>query len=268
MACVGRFLTFSLFCSINVSVGKDVPTAAELGAIIDETRTLTENLTNRMDAMTAIFGESLRLMTSADGRMRTTMSQKGMIVHTDNNTNPAGQGGAMFTRWGKHTCPEGSDIAYTGFTTGGYSGHSGAGSNVLCAHSVPQFDRTFSRTTSKVNFLYGAEYEEIWMTRLIDQDAPCVVCRSASRTTAILVPGRHECMDGWNTEYHGFLVGPKHDDAGNSDYICLDSEPGSIEGGYQDHDGHWLFNVVFSCGALPCPPYKTNYFVPCALCTK
>ncbi|XP_071092976.1 uncharacterized protein [Haliotis cracherodii] len=268
MGCLARFLTFSLFCSINTSVAKDVLNATELGTIIGETRSMTENLTERMNAMAAIFRESLRLMKSADVKMRQLMEQEGGPVLADNKTDAEHPGGAIYTRWGQHVCPEGSDIAYTGFTTGGYSGHTGAGTNVLCTHSSPQFDRTFIRNTTKHNYLYGAEYEEIWKTSLVDQDAPCVVCRSVSRATAILVPGRHECMTGWNTEYYGFLVGSKHDDAGNSDYICLDSDPGSIEGGYQDHDGRWLFNVVFSCGALPCPPYKNDYFVPCALCTK
>ncbi|XP_046558224.1 uncharacterized protein LOC124267355 [Haliotis rubra] len=153
------------------------------------------------------------------------------------------------------------------FTVGGHSAHKGSGSNMLCAHSEPQFTRTFSRTTGKFNYLYGAEYEQIWRTDLTNEDAPCSVCVGLTRSTATLVPGRHECMEGWRTEYWGFLVGPKHADAGNADYIFLDSEPKATEGSYQDHDGRLLFNVEYQCGALPCPPYKTGFFVPSALCT-
>ncbi|XP_046353840.2 uncharacterized protein LOC124133451 [Haliotis rufescens] len=266
MACLVRFLTCLLFCIFKVVSTASVPSATEMKTSLQDTQEMAENLTQRMDAMSAMFSENVRLMNSAEIRLRHTMDVDGGLV--DTQTKLERRGGAVYTRWGHDTCPGGSYLAYSGFTVGGHHSHAGAGSNILCTHPEPQFEKTFARNTSSYNFLYGAEYEQIWRSDLADQDPPCAVCRSATRTSAILVPGRHECMEGWNTEYWGFLVGPKHDDAGNSEYICLDSDPKSIEGGYASHDGRLLFNVEYQCGSLPCPPYKNTYFVPCALCTK
>ncbi|XP_046581841.1 uncharacterized protein LOC124289275 [Haliotis rubra] len=262
MACFCRFLAFMVVCIMVASVST-APSATEMKTNLQDMQAMAENLTERMGAMSAIFSENVRLMNSAEIRLRHMMSVEG--GHWDNKTK---HGGAIYTRWGHDMCPEGSYLAYSGFMVGGHHSHVGAGSNILCTHPEPQFDRTFARNTSLHNFLYGAEYEGIWKTDLTNQDAPCAVCISATGTSSILVPGRHECMEGWNTEYWGFLVGPKHDDKGNSEHICLDSEPAAIEGGYQSHDGRWLFNVESQCGALPCPPYKSGYFVPCVLCTK
>ncbi|XP_046581839.1 uncharacterized protein LOC124289273 [Haliotis rubra] len=258
-----------LLWTVHKALCKGGVTATQMKTAIQRTQELTRNLSKHMDAMSGMFAESLKLMDSAETRMRASLRGGGRGGGDYANKIPVTgyHGGAVFTRWGSDTCPEGTEPAYSGFTVGGHSAHKGSGTNMLCAHSEPQFTRTFGRTTGKFNYLYGAEYEQIWRTDLTNEDAPCAVCVSITRSTATLVPGRHECMEGWHTEYWGFLVGPKHADAGNADYICLDSEPKATEGSYQDHDGRLLFNVEYQCGALPCPPYKTGFFVPCALCT-
>ncbi|XP_067668314.1 uncharacterized protein [Haliotis asinina] len=273
MAFLTSVVLVLLLCTVRKSLCKSAITTKQMKTAIQETQAMTRNLSRHMDAMSGIFAESLKLMGSAETRMRASLRGGGGGVgggggdYTNKIPVTGHHGGAVFTRWGHDTCPEGTETAYNGFTVGGHFTHKGSGSNMLCAHSDPQFTRTFTKTTSKVNFLYGAEYEQIWRTDLTNEDAPCSVCVSLTRSNAILVPGRHECMEGWHTEYWGFLVGPKHADAGNADYICLDSEPKAIEGSYQDHNGRLLFNVEYQCGALPCPPYKTGFFVPCALCT-
>ncbi|XP_046558225.1 uncharacterized protein LOC124267357 [Haliotis rubra] len=98
---------------------------------------------------------------------------------------------------------------------GGHSAHTGSGTNrcFVLTRNPSSLGRS-AEQQANLNYLYGAEYEQIWRTDLTNEDALCAVCVSITRSTATLVPGRHECMEGWHTKYWGFLVGPKHADAG------------------------------------------------------
>lgn len=54
------------------------PTAKQMRGILQETQALTWNLSKRMDAMSEMFDESLKLMNSAETRMRQSLGGGGV----------------------------------------------------------------------------------------------------------------------------------------------------------------------------------------------
>ena len=53
-------------------------------------------------------------------------------------------GGAIYTRWGKSSCPqvEGTQIVYSGITGGTAWNQPGGGANYLCMPKVPEYSPT------------------------------------------------------------------------------------------------------------------------------
>ena len=54
---------------------------------------------------------------------------------------PASRGGAIYTRWGKSSCPqvEGTELVYSGITGGTWYTQSGGGANYLCMPKNPEY---------------------------------------------------------------------------------------------------------------------------------
>ena len=85
-------------------------------------------------------------------------------------------GGAIYTRWGKSSCPTtpGTQLVYAGQVGGTYSGQSGGGANVLCMPLDPQYS-SYTPGVQGHSYMYGAEYEQpIGGTG--NDDATCAVC--------------------------------------------------------------------------------------------
>ena len=123
--------------------------------------------------------------------------------------------------------------------------------------------------TSDVNYVYGVEYEtNFWKTGSQDEDVPCAVCRSPRHTSALMIPATDQCFQGWTSQYTGRLASSYHSHGSGKNYICVDKNPSFILGGSRNTEGALLYPVVSECGALPCPPYKSDKVVLCVICTK
>ena len=104
-------------------------------------------------------------------------------------------------------------------------------------------------------------------TNLHDHNVPCAVCKS-QRPTALMLPGKNRCYDGWNVEYTGYLVAAHSGHEGKSEFICLDGESEKDESGYRNEDGALMYRAAARCGSLPCPAYEEKRLILCAVCSQ
>ena len=68
--------------------------------------------------------------------------------------------GAVYTRWGKTTCPSTARLVYFGVAAGAHYTHPGTAANYICLPHNPEYYRSGppSRYTA---YVYGAEYLEM-----------------------------------------------------------------------------------------------------------
>ena len=184
-------------------------------------------------------------------------------------------GGAVYIRWGRTVCPFGSVALYKGVAGGSWYSHTGGGSNYLCLPHDPIWG-AFNTGVEKNSKIHGSEYQSPTGFRLNnnhylplhDNNVPCVVCRSQTKSSVITLPARNQCYGGWNTEYTGFLMAGNVWHPGRTEFVCMDGEPETVPHGYSNEEGALFFNVEGVCGSLPCPPYVTRREITCAVCTK
>ncbi|XP_028398310.1 short-chain collagen C4-like [Dendronephthya gigantea] len=185
-------------------------------------------------------------------------------------------GGAVYTRWGRKTCPGTNKTTklYSGVMAGSHYTHPGGGSNYLCLPLNPVFEKISGG--SQGGYIYGTEYEiysaqkQIFPnSNLHDHDAPCAVCHSESRASHVMIPARNVCPSGWTMEYKGYLMAEHHNNGkGRTQYICVDGKPEATIGSHVNKDGALLYFVESTCGSIPCPPYVQGYELTCVVCTK
>ena len=184
---------------------------------------------------------------------------------------------ALFTSDGVVTnVHTGSEAVYRGVAGGSWYDHTGGGSNYLCLPLEPIWG-AYNEGVEKYSKLYGSEYQNPTgfglnnnhNRPLHDNNVPCVVCRSQTKTSVVMIPARNQCYSGWNTEYTGYLMSAtilRTKDV-QSLYAWME-QPESDPSGFRDEDGALFYNVEGVCGSLPCPPYAPRREITCAVCTK
>lgn len=102
---------------------------------------------------------------------------------------------------------------------------------------------------------------------VVIDDVPCAICRVKPGTATIMIPAKNTCPQGWTLQYHGYL-GTSYYSAHATEFICVDSDPEYFEGTRQVNSGwHEILPVKAYCGSLPCPKYKQDQYLSCAVCT-
>ncbi|XP_060607150.1 uncharacterized protein LOC132759400 [Ruditapes philippinarum] len=183
------------------------------------------------------------------------------------STNEKSTDGTTYIRWGRTTCPDKAFLVYKGYVAGSHYTHSGTGSNPLCLPENPDYDKTKAgfQTAGRI---YGAEYETNsypnWKY-LHNHEIPCAVCR-IPRNNVLMVPGKDRCHDDYILEYKGYLMA-EHFSHSASEFVCVDGNPETIEGTYQDMNGRLFYFVEGECGSLRCDPYKNGLELTCAVCS-
>ena len=135
-------------------------------------------------------------------------------------------------------------------------------------HDPELLPSDFPTTTDSgyVAWLYGSEYQFTYKNVAIDDDVPCAICKVSPATTTMMVPAKLTCPQNWTLQYHGYL-GSSYYDHKASEFICIDSDPEYFEGlRLLNSDGLLIYPVRMSCGSLPCPRYKQDQYLPCAVC--
>ncbi|XP_066271270.1 short-chain collagen C4-like [Branchiostoma lanceolatum] len=184
-------------------------------------------------------------------------------------------GGAVYIRWGRTSCDEGTGTVtvYSGLAGGAFYTNNGGGGNYQCLPADPEWGRYDDGVQGWKSFMYGAEYGlssnvPYDKATFHDRDVPCAVCYSLSRRAQLMIPSRKTCPEGWTREYGGYLMAAKHDHNGRTEFVCMDGEPEVLPGGEGNKDGALFYPVEARCGSLPCPPYVEGRELTCVVCTK
>ncbi|KAJ8041741.1 Short-chain collagen C4 [Holothuria leucospilota] len=144
-------------------------------------------------------------------------------------TPPSNTSGAVYIRWGHHSCPLTSMLIYSGSAAAPHYASTGNGANQLCLPEDPIYDQPVAGVGGSRAFLYGLEYQvdsfpthnnRLW------HDVPCAVCKAPSRFAKLMIPGKNICPDeDWTLEYGGYLMAERaHSAHRRSLHICVDRE--------------------------------------------
>ena len=118
-------------------------------------------------------------------------------------------GGVVYTRWGKSTCPSvsGTTLVYAGRAGGTWYQHKGGAANYLCMPNDPDY-LSYQSGVQGYNYVYGAEYETHGgpLTAVRDHNVPCAVCYASTRVAVTMIPAKTQCPSTWTLEYSGYLM--------------------------------------------------------------
>ena len=187
----------------------------------------------------------------------------------------SGSGGAIYTRWGKSSCPqvEGTKIVYSGITGGSRWNEQGGGANYLCMPKVPEYSTTLRYrpgANGHHSLMYGTEYHGLPLQTTASHNAPCAMCHVSTRSAVLMIPAKASCPPTWTREYYGYLMtahkAPAHY---RTMFICVDQDQESMPGSAVNTHGAVLYHVEAYCGSsIPCPPYNNHQELNCVVCTK
>ena len=170
---------------------------------------------------------------------------------------PSG-GGAVYTRWGRTTCPtdQGTELLYSGRAGGTDFGIKGGAANFLCLPDDPdhlpyQAGVQAYRLVAGIDYYFGSIQP---VASSNSHNAPCAVCYVATRSVVVMIPAKTQCPANWTVEYVGYLMTEWHTHS-RSMYECVDKDPESIPGLNANEGPIGRFHVVEPvCGGLSCPP--------------
>ncbi|XP_052699044.1 short-chain collagen C4-like [Crassostrea angulata] len=227
-------------------------------------------LLNDPSALLSRIEDVERKMLAMDTQMTQLKSQldNGLLSHH--------KSGAVFTRWGRKTCPvvNGTTILYSGVAAGRIYNDKGDGINTLCMpHNPDSAPVDLLGAPNQYHFgrIFGSEYEFSYKNVARNDDVPCAVCYDVYATTSVMIPGKIVCPSHWTKQFDGFLSSGSHyTDQTGGEYLCLDRDPEyATEGArQQDYNGRVFYPVEAVCGSLPCPPYENGKYVSCVVCIK
>jgi hypothetical protein len=146
------------------------------------------------------------------------------------------------------------NVLYTGYVGGSPHHLVGGAANYVCLPSDPVWGKYQDALNSLVGMMYGTEFQTneqrtggdqfFFGEALYDEDALCAVCRSTTRGTTVMIPGRNVCYDGWHAEYSGFLMsGASINGRGASEFVCVDARPDQEPHSRQNDDGKLFYFV-------------------------
>ena len=182
-------------------------------------------------------------------------------------------GGAVYTRWGRTSCPsgQGTELLYSGRAGGTNYQHKGGAANILCLPNDPQYSRYGSGVTG-YSPLTGVQYNVAVgqpLRTVHSHNMPCAACYTSSRVTVLMIPAKLTCPTNWTTEYTGYIMADYHSHNGRYLYECIDQAPESVPGlNAWDSNNALYQHVEATCNSLSCPPYDAEKEVTCVVCTR
>ena len=179
-------------------------------------------------------------------------------------------GGVVYTRWGKSSCPSvsGTTLVYAGRAGGTQYTHKGGAANYLCMPDDPDY-LSYTPGVQGYNYVYGAEYQTHGGTlrAVFNHNVPCAVCYASTRVAVTMIPAKTQCPSNWTLEYSGYLMS-EHYTHNRAMYECVDKNPDSVPGSAANTNGALFYHVEASCNGMLCPPYDPQKELTCAVCTK
>ena len=184
-------------------------------------------------------------------------------------------GGVVYTRWGKTSCPNvtGTELVYAGRAGGSWHRQMGGGANYLCMPNDPDYLQ-YQPGVQGLSPVYGAEYQSYQgpLQAVHDHNVPCAVCYASTRVAVTMIPAKSRCPSTWTLEYSGYLMSAYRGYSSSLNYRtmfeCVDKNAGSVPGSAANSDGALFHHVEATCTGMPCPPYDPQKELTCAVCTK
>eukprot|EP00420_Gonyaulax_spinifera_P000815 CAMPEP_0197930440 /NCGR_PEP_ID=MMETSP1439-20131203/105456_1 /TAXON_ID=66791 /ORGANISM="Gonyaulax spinifera, Strain CCMP409" /LENGTH=191 /DNA_ID=CAMNT_0043553129 /DNA_START=49 /DNA_END=626 /DNA_ORIENTATION=- len=155
-------------------------------------------------------------------------------------------------------------LIYSGFAAGSHYHHTGSGANIVCLTEAPVFPPGFGQTSHRFSaLLYGTEYEGSGKNQ--NGDAACAMCSYEGRSVYVQW-GRHDCGQGQETLYKGFVMAEYHRHQ-KSEFVCVDySRSVHAHSSSRSDNGNLWYHATYRCGSLPCGPYAHVVQASCAVC--
>ena len=181
---------------------------------------------------------------------------------------PAGpsRGGVVYTRWGKATCRNGTDLVYAGVMGGSLHAAVGGGTTRLCMPVDPEYNLPFITGTQTYSTLYQVEYQETVASA--NSEIPCAICVVPTNELVLMIPAKTSCPTAWTREYYGYLMSERvHTGHRRSTFECVDKDLDSF-GTAQVAAGGLMGHVEAACNPYSCPPYDAEKELNCVVCTK
>ena len=185
-------------------------------------------------------------------------------------------GGSIYIRWGKSSCPEveGTELVYSGITGGTWYSQEGGGANYLCMPKDPEYTLRNRGGVDGHAHVYGSEYEYP-LQGTHNHNVPCAVCCVSTRSKILMIPAKTSCPTNWTREYYGYIMTEfrgfhNNNIRGRTMFECVDKDQESLHGGGTTNtDGVLFHHVEAVCNTgLPCPPYNNHMELNCVVCTK
>ena len=169
-------------------------------------------------------------------------------------------GGVVYTRWGKCTCPSvsGTTLVYAGRAGGTDYLQKGGAANYLCMPDDPDY-LSYVSGVQGWSYVYEAEYAIFPgspFSAVNNHNVPCVVCYASTRVAVTMIPAKTRCPSNWTLEYSGYLMSEgRWNNCQRTMYECVDKNPDSVPGSAADTNGVLFNHVEASCNGTLCPPY-------------
>ena len=181
--------------------------------------------------------------------------------------------GAVYTRWGRTTCPANisTQLVYAGRAGGSHFATLGGASNYLCLPNDPEYGK-YTPGIQGWSTVEGVEMEgrDGPLRAFHDQNVPCAVC-CTQREMTLMIPAKLTCPSDWTLEYSGFLMSSPTK-TGYSDkrtmFECVDNSPEVVPGYPHNNAGAVFYHTEASCNGLLCPPYDAQKELTCVVCSK
>ena len=145
---------------------------------------------------------------------------------------PPSSKGAIYTRWGKSSCPE-VELVYSGITGGSMYNQEGGGANHLCMPKDPEYTLRNRGGLDGYVHVYGAEYDRP-LQGTHDHNVPCAVCYVSTRPTVLMIPAKTSCPQNWIREYYGYIMtqwkGSHNHNWSCTMFECVDKDQESLPG--------------------------------------
>ena len=201
------------------------------------------------------------MMTQPNVRNTREVEKRSVDTNTsadDKKTKNCPQQVVTYIRWGNTTCPYGANTIYKGTAVGGYTGHAGTPSNMLC---LPPDPMGYSNNQRGSEPAYVVEYQTSGPIDHVDNgNMPCSLCEATGRGDKMMIPSHYVCPDGWHKEYNGYIMAGHHGQKGSSMFYCIDENLEQIKGTGSDDSSYDLYTVYVA--------YKNVDALSCVVCTK
>ena len=178
-------------------------------------------------------------------------------------------GGAVYTRWGRTSCPTGqqTELVYSGKAGGSYYGHSGGAANLICMPNDPEYS-SYHSGQQGYTYVYGFQMSGDSSQPLgsyYSYNMPCAVCYASTRDTVLTIPAKLNCPTNWTMEYSGYLMAGHYSHTGRTLYECVDRRPERDNSG---GSSALLYHVEIDCSTFSCPPYYSEKEITCVVCSR